>query len=316
MYNQVTVAAVSDIPGVISSFAASAGWSVAAGNKITRPAGGIQWEIYAGTDSDIGVRDVANPTTRKCFTRSPKMNGTVGAPFVPLPSKVHLFGALLPQPYIAAVIEYGFNLYRHLYIGNMEKLGEYGGGEVISASLPWQSGDFNTFPSTYRRAAYPFSGRQRIFAQADSGGVNIIHADNPNTWRQFFSGYDSYEGGFPIFDKFTNDVGVFGGFNDGVNDGYVANGIADYAGAELLVPVNLWAVRAGGANPFFSAIGRPAGVRMVNMTNLEPAQVNPVGTDNWHCFPVFRKNQSGSQARGSAWTAEESSYMVGYAYLE
>ena len=33
--------------------------------------------------------------------------------------------------YIAIITEHGYNLHRHLYLGFMEKIGDYVGGEVV-----------------------------------------------------------------------------------------------------------------------------------------------------------------------------------------
>lgn len=50
--------------------------------------------------------------------------------------RVHLFGKpaspASDTPFLAVVVEYNENLFRHMYLGCMEKIGNYTGGEVIA----------------------------------------------------------------------------------------------------------------------------------------------------------------------------------------
>jgi hypothetical protein len=317
MYQEIAVSSVADIPAAIASFANTVGWTVS-GLNLTRPGGGDQFTLFhtiAGTNNqlkDVGVMRAAD-NTHKAYCRSPRLNGSSGdLPFVPNPSKIHCIGGLTPEPYIGVVIEFGFNLYRHLYIGNMEKLGSYTGGEVFSAS---------NFPDTNSSLAFTinylnnfsvqnlFSGSHVYEVALNSGGVKVLHADSAVTWRKFKGavGFGQHLG--------QTTESVWGGFNDSYNDALLARGKSTYAGAGILVPINSFVARVGGADPYFTMIGRPAGVRLVRMDGIDPSQAIEVGNKVWRCFPQFRKSDSSIVSRGSWWNATESSYLVGLAYL-
>lgn len=322
MYQEIAVTSVTDIPALVASFASSAGWSVA-GTVLTRPGGGESFTLgssITGTNNqekDVKITRNAD-TTKLAFARSPRLNGTSGdLPFVPSPSKVHCIGGTDPEAYLGIVIEYGFNLYRHLYVGNMEKIGSYTGGEIITGS---------NFPDTFSGSPafgfninyadfgvqYPFSSTHNYTTAPLSGGVHVVHADNPTyPWRHIRSV------GLGFAAQFGQDETVaLGGFRDSINDALISRAKSTYAGAGILVPVNMYAVRQGGADPYFSPLGRPAGVRYVRMDGIDPGQAIEVGNAIWRCFPVFRKSESQFVSRGTYWNASETSYLVGVAYLE
>lgn len=320
MYQQFAVAAVTDVPAVIATFAQSIGWTIPAANTVQRPGGGEQFAISAsitgaGTSlrHRVFVTRVSNPAHR-VFTESPMLNGSAAGPAIPSPSKLHMIGGLLPEPYIAAVIEYGFNLYRHIYIGNMEKLGAYSGGEVISANLPNFSGSTSNFTLDHNTNRYLFCGRNDVYATAaDNGGVNVVHADNPNPWRTFKAAW-SLAG--TIGGTVPSEASVLGGYTDGPNDPYLSHAKSAYAGSQVLVPINLWCPKGVNPDMRYVPIGRPAGVRQIRMDGLDPGSSVEVGNKVWRVFPELSKKILQAVSRGTYYAAEESSYFAGLAYLE
>ena len=151
---------------------------------------------------------------------------------------------------------------------------------------------------------------QRHQAPRQSGGVHAVHANNANSWRRSFAAaHDLIE---------FLDTEVYGGFKDDINDGFVAFGISPFAGSSILTPINLYAPRNPGVGVGFAPMGRPAGVRMVNMRDLNPGSQIVVGAVNWRVFPAFSKNASVNPGNPTAgnYPTFESSHYVGYAYPE
>ena len=332
-YSEQVATSVLDIPALIAGFAQARGWSVS-GATITRPGGGRSFEItasIAGTNNRehrVFIKDTAAPTARGAWCQMPWVDGTSGNPFVLTPTKVHLFGNDDPwdeAPWIAAVIECGYNHYRHVYIGNIAKIGNYTGGEVISANTFRASttGSRGTwyYESDYNQ--YLFSCRhERDGAALDSvGGANIVHADNATPWRIFNgpSGTNAYR-------NFTGNE-ILGGAMDAINSGLVRRGISDYAGSNILVPVNLYVPDSTnfGDDVRFRPVGFVPGVRMIDMRGMEPGESIQVGNDNWRVFPEFSKRTVESigygtdrpdGGAGGFYPPYETSYYVGLAYPE
>lgn len=307
-----TITSLADIGPLVNSFAATAGWIVGGTTgepTLTAPliVGAIPFTLkrqLSATSDSLYWTD----GTRQAHAVSPRTGISSSAPTITQPTKLWLFGGQTPQPYIHIAIEYGYNLYRHLYFGYAEKIGSYTGGEIICGSL-W--GAYNTL-STTQTQSYTGDTTRYLFSSHVSGTVathghmNINHADNPTQWRQF--------------DRETNGAltlpttCVMGGFRDAINDIYMARGVSPYAGANILVPVNLYAPVAG---ENMVPVGRPAGVRMVHIGDIEPATAISDGVKTWRVFPAARKNPAtGISVSRDSWPPDETSYYVGYAFLE
>lgn len=318
-YTESAISAITDAPALIRSFASSAGWTVDGSGNITRPGGGQSFSVganYNGPNNQNGdlyfIRN--DDTTKIAYARGPRLNGvSANAPFVPAPTKLHCIGGTVPEAYLGVVVEYGFNLYRHLYLGNMVKLGSYTGGEVFSANNHYDWGvSFN-----YSFDAYIENNMRYLFSANNlegvnfAGGVHVVHADNPVPWRSFSGLAGLQPATFPA------NWMVLGGLKDSVNDHYTNYASSTFSGAAILVPINLWCPKtnSGGAT-LYAPIGHPAGVRMLRMDGLTPGQSVEVGNKIWRIFPEFRKLETSFIPRGTFWNAYESSGVFGLAYLE
>lgn len=337
MYSQYTITALTDVPALVKAFADARGWTTggtSASPEFLRPGGTRTFKMavsVVGAAHNISLFNKDIPA-HKTSTDMPRLNGYEGTPGVPtsilptvmLPTKLHLLGNDLSggKPlFIAIIIECGFNLYRHLYLGNMVKMGNYTGGEVISSNHSRFSNSSSVF--TMNWAAYTsrrllFGGNHSL-AVDDFGGVYVDHADNPTTFRRF---------------RFTNPgsqvqvdgLEVIGGNGDGMNDELVGRAKATFAGTSLLVPCNLYIGRATGrADGRLSAIGQPSGARLFNMQGVDPGSQVDIGGKLWRCFPELAKNEvenipQGRNSDGSVntarYAAHESSFMAGLAYAE
>lgn len=311
-YEQVSVTSITQIPAAVAAFAAANGWTVAGQNykygsgvefALSASISGFDHELKWARTSDVRVTSAAK-------MRSPKLNGTSASPEVSVPSSVHLFAGTTPAPFLAIVVEYGFNSYRHLYLGYVEKHGFANGGEVIGATGFPSSASPTRYPITFRddEVQYLFGGRTRAWDNANTGGVLVDHAANPTKWRRFYSPV-----GINSITTFTGTEAI-GGFKDDINDAYIARARSSAAGINLLVPIHLYAAQGAGASVQFIPLGPPAGVRAVNMTDLDPKSSIAITTDEWMVFPALSKAGDTVVKSLNGWGAGESSGMVGYAY--
>ena len=334
MYSTQTATDIEDIPALIRAFAADRGWTVN-GDAITRPGGGIAWTISAEKQSfgyhiiRVYQDGLTGSAERHTFTCLPRLRGTSGNPQVLTPSKVHLFGNEDPfdgpdsEPFIVCVIECGYNHYRHVYIGGVVKFGDFTGGDCIcmnfvnqyysggSPKNSWSS-DWSKFMFSAKHSANSGSYAPPVGDRA--GGVLIDHADNARPWRWFDGPYGA-SGSLELL----NGSEVFGGHSDGVNDGLVYRGTSDYAGANILVPVNLYCSDGDYDEDYrIRPVGMVSGARLINMDGLDPGSSIQVGNRNWRVFPEFRKTLVTSYGilPGNAYWEDETSYLLGLAYPE
>lgn len=294
------------------TFAAKIGFTVSSGGEITIPGGSTFGLTAVPLGLAIGGRgDIEAIGARAAAPR--RGSFAPGKSVVQLPpTKCFLFGGTNPTPYMAIVIAYGFNLYRHLYFGRMLTLGGHGGGEVMSAAESFSGNANGGIEFVNRANRYLFQGlcEQDVNQPGINGGVRAVHADNPYPIRTF-----SHEGIVDAANAPIRPDRVFGGFNDGFpSDGHMARGRNVFAGGTTLTPFNLYA--STDVNTYVP-LGIPTGVRGVNMTDLDPEQTIDVGNLKWKVFPAAAKSNQFSLGISGDFPAVQvhNSYLVGYAYL-
>lgn len=341
-YSVHNISQITDVPALVGAFAAANGFDANLSSPnapIIRCPGdsnsveeSIEWVIQAlisgtnnqnhdcwwaearGGSNSIADDDIARVTSPKLATGA----ATTANPTVSLPTRLHIFGTAVAtdNPFIACVIEYGFNSYRHLFMGKLDARGGITGRDVIacaggprvaaSTTRGWTDvGAGNTLGSGY-------SDQQ---GTGNYGGALCVHASNAQSWRRF----DTAGNNSTPLDEYTQQM-IVGGFCDGFNDGYVVNAKAAFAGMNILFPINLYACEpiSGNTDTSFVPVGRLPGVRHVNMQDLEPGQQITVGNETWRVFPWTTKREENSMPPGSGvnWPQYETSYYFGYAYLE
>lgn len=346
-YSVQTATDMTDLPGLVAAFALARGWTVN-DTTITRPGGGRSFELYAVKRTNkfesphrFGVRDTAAPQARQTWISAPQVGGTYNPPIPSPPTKVHLFGNDAPYdeegavaPWIGVVIEFGYNSYRHLYIGNMVKFGDYEGGEVISGNHYRQS-NMNYWDTTISFTdpfnKYLFSGGfytsnsgnpegNNMPSLSAGGGANIQHADNAVPWRMFGNQYRDDNN----FIRNLKGDTIYGGMGDGaLAAGLVRRGVSDYAGADILIPYTLFVPNGTQGDDYrIRPVGFPAGPRAINMRNLQSEASISVGNRNWRVFGEFRRSSVQQSVRVAgdgvvgSWWDQETSYFLGVAYPE
>lgn len=357
-YQAYSVASMADIPALVGAFASNLGWNVdttvANAPKIkhptlsgakqvafsfvqAHPSNSIDVQSYydrlliSFVDTTVGTEPTAAVDAPRFYNAA-----TPTIPTTPAPTQLHMFGGTSPDYWLAGVIAFGFNLYRHFYFGYPEKIGNYGNGEIITGSRA------SSFQSTYSSGAkyhynnadrlwYPFSamnGRYTYTSGASAnGGVYITHNNIANRWNRFFINSRSLTSrGNSVSACVTTLLNslsagtVFGGAMDAVNSGYLYSGDNSLMGGALLVPINLYICNTISGNKVIHPIGRPNGVRLVNVRSLNPEQIVQLGSDQWKVFPIFCRNIADSYLHGPSdttqpqWGVDENSFIIGQAY--
>ena len=304
-YTQTNVTTYANVVDAINNFATAAGW--------THP-----FTITADTDDIVIQGNVVSGVPSIQAKLFPVVTSAgIGTE---RPSKVTVFGGMSPVPWIGAVLTYEYNYYRHIYIGNIEPLGGFTGGEVVSITNgpstiassdirdPTQSRLFgamnqgNIFSSDSGTYATSFN------ADPYCGGAYILHSANPTPWRKFSA---NAQGGALVSGAGS---AILGGFNDGPNDTLFARANGSYASAQVMVPINLYIPNSSG---LMVPVGAPSGVRYVDMTGLVPEQEVTIGSDTYRVYPDTSKQTYRRSVYASSGTGRQhSSGMIGYAYPE
>lgn len=221
------------------------------------------------------------------------------------PTRLHIFGGVSGEPYIGVAIEFTPGLYRHLYFGYMEKLGSYGGGEIVSGSY-WSKNSAPSRSYNHTSHKYPFRGVVSTVPYDDVQGVlRAVHGElGGEAYLINHAATSRGIGSVPTVDR------TLGGFGDNIIETSLAVGTNPLVGSRLLVPINMFRVLPSSR---YQPLGRPAGVRMINIADIDPAAPISVGGKTWRCFPVFKKGDSGNVGGDYS---DESSYIIGIAYLE
>lgn len=324
------ITSITEIPALWAAFAASAGFivdnSVPSAPTIKHPgyAGGLPFRMQtsiSGLNHDIRV-DSATVVTNVSVTRSPILNPTLttGGAAAVLPTKVHFIGDTTGEPFLATVVEYGFNLYRHVYVGYMEKSSSYSGGEVISGSnfAPTELGS-GVQSTVYNAARSIYQPPFCVSTNLEAGGVRVVHANSPAAWRRFWATGTTSSATISTFASTSRGVTVLGGWRDNVNTGYANSGQSNFSSSAILSPVNLLITKDNSGKTVFQQIGRVSGARMVNVRNIEPGAQVAVGSKNWIVFPCISKRsdptyQQASPASGSRYPNINNSSHEGMAY--
>lgn len=333
LFQETNVSTPHEIVAAIGTFATALGWTVAsgapapyhAGVTLTQPVTTVN---PAPVPLSVVVDDVGgNEGPIEIFANWNAFAGTSDAhaiqfaPRDPLntvflaPVKVTIFGGTSPGPWLHCVVHYEFNRYRHIYIGSIKFLGALTGGECFNCSntapgSPNWDMNWNYLSSGQGYMGLPFAaitGYRGVNTPGNGGGARIIHANNPKTWREFS------DPGFGAPPRMTNNV-VYAGCGDIVNDGFFWRANASFAGAQVLVPFNVYASADTG---HMIPVGTINGPRYVDMTNLQPEQTIAVAGANWRAFPQVRKTPDTCPSltvHTGVWT--ESSGPFGIAFTE
>lgn len=304
-YAEVATVNTAEVLAAIFDFAENTlGWTVNIPTGDMTPTGKDTFRLTAAT---IGTGDKVRTQltvtqgaddTKKAISEWPLTWNGAGFTYAN-PTRTFLFGDSIEEPWMGIVVEFGFNNYRHFYLGHTNRLGDYTNGWTIYANFYPNVADGAMTPYRniirYMFQAYAVPGSNTPAAKVSCGGVMVDHVDNDYPWRRFFMGINSTNN---PFDSMVGDE-VMGGVNDGFIGPLQGAARAPFAGANILIPYNLFAV-VGDTTEDAEAypLGEPCGIRFVDMNGLEALQEIVIGTTTWKVFPEFSKNGEAAFAEG------------------
>ena len=323
------IATLAEIPALVGSFATAAGWTVGAApdpmfpdaRLLTRPEGGAPLLIQRlgeglapGVDEDFLVFGAPSITTNIALMNNIRFGGTELIPQVAAPTRLFLFsGVEEGHAFIAGAVEFGFNRYRHFYLGGLVIKGNYTGGEIVAANT------FENSTSTFRwprdtashKMLFQATGDLDLRTREQSGFAHVVHPDSADPIKPISSPFTA----FSPFELNAIEGSAVGGPLDRLNDTFLRDGQEHFAAATILTPQNMY--EATSEPRRWRPLGHVAGTRMVNITNLEPGQQVTVGSIDWRVFPEFRKsNVSSIDIIDGGFNADESSEFIGVAFAE
>lgn len=196
--------------------------------------------------------------------------------------------------YVHIVLEVSAGVYRHMHFGVLTKFGTWTGGAYFSGTI-WSQ--VNPAISSAGSSSHDVPFDNKLGSSLSPGLCWTVHYENgSDKWIgnandgltggvQRREGRGSVRGGFPTM--FKNQQESF------------------FSGLIALGPVIVSAVRESD-NPVTTRwIGQVPDFRLINMTNLTPAQEFGIGADTWKVFPMCAKNGLAGQ---------NSSGVSGFAY--
>lgn len=336
-FSQQSIAAMTDIPPLVDTFAVAQGWTTSVNGSqrvLTNPVTGYQ----IGIDTQSGTYDTeivleadplnGSPPLRFARANQPHLAGSLNNPDISDPTQLFLFGGTENgQPYIAGVIEFGFNNYRHFYIGTLNKYGVYTGGDVMAANFHRINQDDNRFTLSITGNKFMFNGYQDRLSTEDTGIIRVVETEIQTQFpsQELFE-FDQD----PIASsRDTNPIAgrVFGGNQDRVNSVYTHNAQSHFAAASLIGAPNMYLAFSNTPDRYLP-LGYVSGARLINVANIEPGTQITIAGVNWRVFPEFRRTSeeviSGGGLNGEnsgngsiqSWLDQEVSHYYGMAYAE
>jgi hypothetical protein len=332
LYQEFNISTHAEAASHVADFAAALGWTVddvepiegfTAGKSLVAPVTSFTpdptvWHIassdvfisLAGITARAGVLiDDGVVLAHELATQlDAPVSLTTGLRLAPV--KVTIFGNDGESSWIAAVVSYEYNLYRHLYMGHIAPIGGFTGGELLSVCQPYDWPGALGDPSAhwhYQDPLHSYFFNARKVSTAENGGLHVVHASAAAEWNKFNSHPNKFSRDSP------HQPGIAcGGFMDGFNDGYAQRARNPYAGGRILVPQNLYITNASNS---FVPVGHAPGIRLVDMLDLRPEQTVSVSDANWKVFPAWRRSVSQEHDLRVGYVGESSHY-IGYAYEE
>jgi hypothetical protein len=203
------------------------------------------------------------------------------------------------KTYVHCVLEIATGIFRHLTFGVLEKFGTWTGGGFYSGYF-WNTGGLGN----------PTSGG---VINSPSSSAHLIPFDNAQSGNNGYAWTVHYENGADKWIANTGDT-TFGtivrrsgraSVRGGINRMFMHYPESFFSGLIPLAPIMVGAVRQTDNPNTIRYIGRVPDLRMIDITNLSPADEFAIGSDTWKVFPYAAKNGG---------TGQYNSGVAGYAY--
>lgn len=227
-------------------------------------------------DSGQGVRS----TTASTFDTQRSVNKCAGPH-----AAYHFFEQNANPTYCHIVLEVDTNRFRHFGFGELEKIGDWTGGEYCYGTF-WAVAvsQIDVPASTSHNVGLDGNGGNPLYKSS-------LHIeDQPEgvtVWAQVGT-----RAAFPL----TNDpagnprLPVLGGSKGGI----VASVMAQFRSSQLtafkpLLPIPLLVANTTGAPDTYRLLGTQPDVRTINIANFDPGETFLVAGETWFAFPWIRK---------------------------
>ena len=197
---------------------------------------------------------------------------------------IWLFGNDTAPNHWYLVAEISTGVFRHMWVGELSpKIGTWTGGAFYSAQFWGQGGTTIDQPDSTQHAC-PFDA---VTTNTDAR-TTTIHCETltpTSDWVQISNTTD------PIINSIQRAAGVGCGMrgNLGQND-WFNTGISALSGITYLTPISAF-YRDLTDNPdTYHHLGFAPNVKMINITNIDPATTIVIGSDTYRVFPLAAKN--------------------------
>lgn len=190
--------------------------------------------------------------------------------------------------YVHVVVEVDAGRYRHFGFGQIDKIGDWVGGEYTYGIKIFQGGQSEDPTSSFNNYGIDSSNTQ---VSADGGATLRVegHTGEPSAatiWAAFFNGtVGNDRGGNPRW------RGVHGWRYSPEFGSLYWMRISEASAFKPMFPIEMAVADFAGAPDLIYKLGYQPDVRMVNIANLVPGQIINIGGDDWYFFPVVRKQR-------------------------
>ncbi|MCE8012897.1 hypothetical protein [Billgrantia desiderata] len=199
-----------------------------------------------------------------------------------------LYGGNAPEPWLLVTVMTEPGIYRHGFLGYLERYGAWDGGAAIDTCnfghstatgrppLGWSNQDSHMLFSGNTRFSFSTTFRPA----GNLGGVMIQNAGLGNSPLARFC---------TTGNNYPADAPRAGG---GAVDSYARRlrdpGVNPLSGEAALAPITLFADML--RNSTWTPLGRVPGLRLVNIANFDPGERYSYAGKAWRIFPLCRKS--------------------------
>jgi hypothetical protein len=214
----------------------------------------------------------------------------------------HFFAGEGSTPYIHVVVEVDPGRYRHFGFGNIEKVGDWAGGEYCYGHYWAQGASAIDYPNSTDHQAGFDNGPDSNHGTMRLDGADFPNESSSTVWAVItsatFLGNDT--AGNPR-------ASVIGGARGGPWSHYLAWIPTSNTNAyKPLIPIGVMYVDQATSPYTYNWLGQQPDVAVVNMKNLSPGDEITIGSDTWMVFPWVKKQYTLGDV--------EESWNAGWAY--
>lgn len=193
------------------------------------------------------------------------------------------------EAYVHIVVEVDAGRYRHFGFGEIDKIGDWVGGEYIYGIKLFQGSQSDDPTSPFHNIGIDSSNSQ---ASTDGGTTIRVegHTGEPSAatiWAHFLNSASvgNDRAGNPRWRgfggwRYSKEFGSFSWLR-----------LSEASAFKPMFPISLEIINTTGAPDQVYRIGFQPDVRLVNIGNLTPAQIINIAGDNWYFFPIIRKQR-------------------------